>query len=81
MIIIEANQIPYHKMKIITDGFKAMDAASWGLVNGVRFRVKANTITAYQQFLPGLPAYQIRTKNLDAQTVNYIIDLITPAIL
>lgn len=59
-------------MKIITDGFKAMDAMEYAKKESCTFIVKANTITAKQLFTPKLAIFQIRTKNIDANTLDYI---------
>lgn len=59
-------------MKIITDGFKALDAMHYAQSEGFVFAVTKNTITAKQKLLPKMNVFQIRTKNIDADTLSSI---------
>lgn len=59
-------------MKIITDGFKAMDAMAFAVNEGYSFSETANTITATEKFIPKMKVFQIRTRSIDSDTLNYI---------
>ena len=60
------------KMKIITDSFEALDMMDYAQAEGCTFTVKANTITAKRRLMPKMPMFQIRTKKIDPETLEYI---------
>lgn len=66
-------------MKIITDGFKAMDAMQYAVDEGCTITATKNTITITERLIPKMKLCQIRTKSLDVDTLKYIQDkFLTP---